>query len=112
MKVSLKKAFSILDGRLSTNMEDIFLMLNYIFDEKLYTHQVPSALRDLIQQNPLWFSNAILTLNKIKEAHGDDFESLMVEIDKNHSDVVVELGKLTPTFNILSGIEKINTVNK
>ena len=33
MKVSLKKAFSLLDGRLSTEIGDVYEMLNYIFDE-------------------------------------------------------------------------------
>jgi len=40
MKVSLKKAFSILDGRLSTEMGDVYLMLNYIFDEKFPTLEI------------------------------------------------------------------------
>ena len=41
MRVSLKKAFTILDGRLSTKMDDVYEMLNFIFSENLYTHQIP-----------------------------------------------------------------------
>ena len=46
MKVSLKKAFSILDGRLSTEIGDVYEMLNYIFDQDFMTHQLPTALTD------------------------------------------------------------------
>ena len=38
MKVTLKKAFSILDGRLATEIGDVYEMLNYIFDEDFMRH--------------------------------------------------------------------------
>ena len=52
MRVSLKKAFTILDGRLSTKMDDVYEMLNFIFSENLYTHQIPTAMRKLKELNP------------------------------------------------------------
>lgn len=51
MRVSLKKAFTILDGRLSTKMDDVYEMLNFIFSENLYTHQIPTAMHAYVYAN-------------------------------------------------------------
>ena len=52
MRVSLKKAFSLLDGRLSTNIGDVYEMLNFIFDDNFFTHQLPRAMDKLKEVNP------------------------------------------------------------
>lgn len=95
MKVSLKKAFSLLDGRLSTEIGDVYEMLNYIFDENFMTHQLPTAIRKLQEENPKWFSNGVDFLNQIKkEENTDDFKHLMNCIDYAYAEDVIELGKL------------------
>jgi hypothetical protein len=94
MKVSLKKAFSILDGRLSTEIGDVYEMLNYIFDTSLMTHQLPKAMDILIKTNPKWFKESVQSLNDIKRNNNtDNFEQLMKLIDKRFSLRKIKLKK-------------------
>ena len=106
MKVSLKTAFSILDGRLSTNMEDIYIMLNYIFSENLFTHNIPTALRKLKEVNPDWFKNGVEKLNLIKHIYNtNDFSELMKIIDSDYSNEEIELLKIEgQTINFTDGL--------
>lgn len=105
MKVSLKKAFSILDGRLSTGIEDVYAMLNYIFDENFMTHQLPTAMRILREKNPEWFKNAVSVIEEIKGIEqSDDFTDLMKAIDVGYSDFEIELGKIEAKIDLLAGI--------
>lgn len=95
MKVSLKVAFSILDGRLSTKFEDVVEMLNYIFTDSLFTHQVSTALDKLKQENPKWYSDAVSVIDEIKHIEQtEDFEILMKAIDFGYASFEIELGKI------------------
>lgn len=105
MKVSLKKAFSILDGRLSTEIGDVYEMLNYIFDDNFMTHQLPSAMRKLNEVNPEWFQNAKNILNDVKRTNNtDDFKELMTLIDKGFPTYQIELGKVDAKIDFLAGL--------
>ena len=104
MKVSLKKAFSIVDGRLSTSMDDVYEMLNYIFDENFFTHQLPTAMEIVKKENPKLFTEIVDFLNRIKEKHQtNDFNVLMALIDSEYSDSEFELGKIKAKIDILAG---------
>ena len=106
MKVTLKQAFSILDGRLSTEMGDIYKMLNYIYSSELMTHQLPTAMRRLKELNPEWFSVASDLIEHIKEINEtNDFEELMKLIDKDYSMFEIELGKVNEEIGVLAGLE-------
>lgn len=106
MKVSLKKAFSILDGRLSTEIGDVYEMLNYIFDANFFTHQLPSAMRTLQEKNPEWFQNGVNIINDIKRTNNtNDFTQLMELIDKGFPTYQIELGKIDSKFELLAGLE-------
>lgn len=95
MKVSLKKAFNLLDGRLSTSMDDIYEMFNYIFTENFFTHQLPRAMDMLKEKNPQWFSNGVKLLDKIKqEENTNDFQQLMKIIDEKYLETEIELEKI------------------
>jgi len=105
MKVSLKKAFSILDGRLSTEIGDVYEMLNYIYDDSLMTHQLPTAMRRLKELNPEWFSNAVDILNDVKRTNNtDDFVELMKLIDEGFPTYEIELGKVDEKIKFLAGL--------
>lgn len=107
MKVSLKKAFSILDGRLSTKIGDVYEMFNYIFSDNLFTHQLPDAMRELIKNNPSWFSDAVSIIDEIKKIKDtDDFEELMKIIDSEYEKFEIELGKVD--VRIPFGVELSN----
>ena len=105
MKVSLKKAFSILDGRLSTDIGDVYEMLNYIFDDKFMTYQLPTAMKKLDEVNPVWFNIAKNRLNDIKKKNNtDDFKELMQIIDKEYSTYKIELGKVDAKIDFFAGL--------
>lgn len=105
MKVSLKKAFSLLDGRLSTEIGDVYEMLNYIFDENFMTHQLPTARRKLTEENPKWFSDAVSVIDEIKAIENtDDFQHLMKTIDFGYLTFEIELGKLKSDIPFLAGL--------
>lgn len=105
MKVSLKKAFSLLDGRLSTEIGDVYEMLNYIFDDNFMTHQLPTAINKLNEANPEWFSDGVMKINYIKELNNtNDFKELMEIIDSFHQDYQIELGKVDFKASFLAGI--------
>lgn len=105
MEVSLKKAFSILDGRLSTEIGDVYEMLNYIFDTSFMTHQLPTAMRTLKEQNPDWFKNAVSVIDEIKKIEQtNDFEHLMKAIDFGYKNFKIELGKIDAKIDFLAGL--------
>ena len=107
MKVSLKKAFSILDGRLSTEIGDVYEMLNYIFDANFFTHQLPSAMRTLQEKNPEWFQNGVNIINDIKRTNNtNDFTQLMELTDNGFPTYQIELGKIDSKFELLAGLER------
>ena len=105
MRVSLKKAFSLLDGRLSTEIGDVYEMLNYIFDDNLMTHQLPTAMRKLNEVNPKWFSDGVSVIDEIKAIEStDDFAHLMKTIDFGYSKFEIELGKVDFKTPFLAGL--------
>lgn len=105
MKVSLKKAFSLLDGRLSTEIGDVYEMLNYIFDENFMTHQLPTAMRKLIDVNPDWFSGGKSIIDGIKKANEtNDFAELMKIIDEKFPNLEIELGKIKSDIPFFAGL--------
>lgn len=105
MKVSLKKAFSILDGRLSTEIGDVYEMLNYIFDENFMTHQLPTAFKELQEANPNWFSEGKEIIEEIKKNLGtNDFQKLMQAIENDYSKIEIELGKLDVQVPFFAGL--------
>ena len=87
----MKQIFSIVDGRLSTRMEDIYNMLNAAFDDNFTTLALPIAMTRLKAINPPWFQQATKDINDIKDIIGDDFETLMAFIDEDFSDVFYEI---------------------
>ena len=54
MKFNLKQLFSLVDGRLATEIGDIYKMLNHICNDNLYTHHLPVAHDYLKIKNPSW----------------------------------------------------------
>ena len=82
MEFTIKQLFSVIDGRLSTEMEDVYNILNQATGDKLMTHQIPTAMKFLAEINPKWFEKASIVIDEIKKIVGDDFNELMVYIDE------------------------------
>ena len=105
MKVSLKTAFSILDGRLSTKIDDVYKMLNFVFDENFMTHQLSSAINKLKEVNPKWFQDGVDIINDIKRTNStDDFTELMQIIKKEFPTYKLELGKIDAKIEFTDGL--------
>jgi len=92
-KFSLKQLFSIIDGRMSTNIGDIYDILNHVCDADLMTHQLPIAKDYLLSKKPLWFLGAKTEINvlyskcPIKERNMDQFRWCMENIRNIDFDV-------------------------
>jgi hypothetical protein len=96
MQVTLKQFFNLGDGRLSTNIGDVCIMLNYIFDKQFMTHELPAVLKKLENKNPDWFSNAVSIIDDIKKSnYTNDFEKLMTIIDDGFPNLKIKLKKIT-----------------
>ena len=95
MKYTFKQVFSIVDGRLSTDMGDVYRMLNEVTGESLMTHHLPTAMSYIEKVQPDWYVNASDKLNKIKEVVGDDFDDLMEYIDEMCFADYVEITEMT-----------------
>lgn len=67
MKFNLKQISNLVDGRLITEMDDIYEMLSVYSGESLMTHQLPTAMKYLREDRPPWFVDAETILNRIKE---------------------------------------------
>lgn len=74
---SLLQLFSLVDGRLSTDIGDVYQMLDHICDTQLMTHHLPVAMKYLKEKNPKWFkdcSNLLLLMGINREL---DFNACM-----------------------------------
>lgn len=78
---SFKQLFSVVDGRMSTNIDDIYDILNHVTGESLMTHHLPVALDYLKSKTPLWLQDCTKRLDAMKSEHGNDFLTLMGVID-------------------------------
>lgn len=105
MEISLKTAFSILDGRLSTNIGDVYKMLNYIFNDNLSTHQLLVAIKKIKEVKPDWFANGVNVIKNIKETNNTgDFDKLMEVIDNEFATYKIKLGRIKYKIDPLEGL--------
>lgn len=88
-KFTLLQLFSIVDGRLATTMDDVYITLNHIMDDNLFTHHLPVAMDYLKQENPKWFRELkkkiknIVKQCTIKERNQKQFEWIIEEVKKD-----------------------------
>lgn len=81
---TMLQLFSIIDGRLSSDIDDVYDILNHVTGENLMTHHLPTAMDYLKKVNPNWYSEITSDLNFIKMELGDDFIKLMDYIKNNN----------------------------
>lgn len=94
---NLLQLFSLVDGRLSTTIDDVYDMLNHICDNNLMTHHLPVALKYVKEKNPKWFQqvNSIYTnLGCTKEVK---FEKCVHIIEADNT--VIEIPQLKDEFD-------------
>ena len=89
---SLKQIFGIVDGRLSTNMNDIHAIMNIAFKEESFTHQLPEMMDVLRDQMPKWYRQADELIDYIKwEYRTDEFDKLMAILDSDYCNVFIKV---------------------
>jgi len=79
---SLLQLFTLVDGRLSVPMSDVYLMIGHICDDGgLMTHNLPTAMDYIKAKNPPWFSTVRGTLDKLGCTKDEDFKICMLLIE-------------------------------
>ncbi len=76
-KFTTLQLFSVVDGRLSTTMDDVYAILNHITGDSLMTHHLPVAMDYLKKVNPAWFQELHNEIMRINVLCDSDFKSCM-----------------------------------
>ena len=96
---STLQLFSLVDGRMSTKIEDVYDMLNHICDTDLMTHHLPVAFNYLKEKNPKWFQIQKQKLGVIKAGlNSDTFETIIGAIKDKYNENV-DVPQLKDEFN-------------
>lgn len=74
--------FNVVDGRLSTNIDDVYDILNHVFNTSVWTHEIPAYIDRLKAARPLWFAVIEGELDSLKRVYKDDFKTLMRVIEE------------------------------
>lgn len=108
-KFSLKQLFAIVDGRMSTSMDDIYDILNHVCDTNLMTHHLPVAKDYLLSKNPNWVQKVNALLEEIAKPIGSaiftpHFVSKNVEFSRfmdaiNNNNPIIEVPQLKDEFS-------------
>ena len=78
----IKQLFSIVDGRLSTSISDIWRVLR----RSVFTNELPEILDEVESAKPDWYMQAKELIDYIKwRNYTDDFVKLMDILDKDFS---------------------------
>ena len=86
----LKHLFSIVDGRLSTSISDIQVILGVYFGRSVFTHELPELIDEIESAKPDWYRQAKGLIDYIKwRNYTDDFVTLMDMLDKDFSNVYI-----------------------
>ena len=86
----LKHLFSIVDGRLSTSISDIQVILSVYCGRSVFTHELPELIDEVESAKPDWYMQAKGLIDYIKwRNYTDDFVKLMDILDKDFSNVYI-----------------------
>lgn len=85
---TILQLFSLTDGRMSTNIDDIYDMLNHICDTELMTHHLPVAFNYLKLKNPIWFKEQSRIIKTFVEK-GNTFEETIAWLKEENLTLAV-----------------------
>lgn len=91
MKFSIVQLFNVVDGRLSTKMEDVYDILNAASGESLLTHHLPVACDYFKLKRPQWWVSAENIINYQKAMVGNDFDTLINNLRYLGTSIEVDL---------------------
>lgn len=92
-KFTLLQLFNVVDGRLSTNIDDVYDILNHVFNTSVWTHEIPAYMDRLKAARPLWFVVIESELDTLKRVYKDDFNTLM-KVIKEEMNVEFDIPQL------------------
>lgn len=92
-KFTLLQLFNVVDGRLSTNIDDVYDILNHVFNTSVWTHEIPAYMNKLKAARPLWFVVIESELDTLKRVYKDDFNTLM-KVIKEEMNVEFDIPQL------------------
>ena len=92
-KFTLLQLFKVVDGRLSTNIDDVYDILNHVFNTSVWTHEIPAYMDRLKAARPLWFVVIESELDTLKRVYKDDFNTLM-KVIKEEMNVEFDIPQL------------------
>ena len=88
----LKHLFSIVDGRLSTSISDIQVILSVYCGRSVFTHELPELIGEVKHAKPDWYMQAKGLIDYIKWRHyTDDFVKLMDILDSDYSNIFIKV---------------------
>ncbi|HEY4755759.1 MAG TPA: hypothetical protein VIH28_06880 [Ignavibacteriaceae bacterium] len=96
---NLLQLFSIVDGRLSTKIDDVYLMLNHICDDNLMTHHLPVAMNYLKEKKPKWFLEVEQRLTAIKATCQSNTFEVLIDYIKNNVNDTYDIPQLKDDFD-------------
>lgn len=81
---TLLQLFSLVDGRLSTSIDDIYDMLSHVCNESLMTHHLPVAMDYVKEKQPKWFTEISGDLHRLGIENSTNFQDCLNIIKKNN----------------------------
>lgn len=91
-KFTFLQMIAVVDGRVTTNVDDVQSILSHLLGRSVLTHEIPGALRYLREQKPLWYVIMDDTIRILNAIHNYDFNKIIVDVKENYN----------PTFEIPS----------
>lgn len=86
---TMLQLFSIIDGRLTTKIEDVYEILNHVLGEDLMTHHLLVAMNFIRLKSPEWYKDLNILFEKIKSDCGNDFQTCVDEINKENLFLII-----------------------
>ena len=96
---TLLQLFLIVDGRLSTFMEDVYMILNHICNDDLMMHHIPVAVDYLKEKNPDWYKQVKDSLMELTSIIGNNNFEEMIATIKGGSNVIYDIPQLKDEFD-------------
>jgi hypothetical protein len=88
---SVLQLFTIIDGRVSTDLEDVYRMLSIYGRRSILTHEIPPIFEYLMSYRPSWYSLAYSIIRKVKLECSNDFEEIIACLKREYGKVRIKI---------------------
>lgn len=99
-KFTTLQLFSVVDGRISTTMDDVYDVLNHVCDTSLQTARLPLAMDYLEEKNPKWFLELQIVLKEHEMIlNSTDFQKHIAFINVEGNNRIYDIPQLKDEFD-------------